>query len=171
MPGHLQVYLGEIACATTAARRTVRCAPQHVIKSPVARPPLTMCSIVDETKRCHWFGSSRAAAVRAIGIGMPRVGYCVPYRNKATTRMMTCDPTNNATGNVNSFTALTGLLEATPDFRSDNSREGRELSVVLGQEVVDCDPVLRPVALHLVGDGRYRLIELGVWIGEAELLL
>src|SRR6478736_1536406 len=51
------------------------------------------------------------------------------------------------------------------------SAEEVELPVLLGQQVVDGDAVLRAVALECLADLGQRGVELGVRVGEPELLL
>src|SRR5512147_3023685 len=54
--------------------------------------------------------------------------------------------------------------------RRNRSTERRQFSEVISQQVVDGDPVLCPVTLHLFADREDRLVEVGVGIGQLELL-
>jgi hypothetical protein len=58
---HLQAYLDEFAFRHNRRKTngTVRIAA-HVIESLVAKPPLTMRQIIDDTRRCRGLGSSNA---------------------------------------------------------------------------------------------------------------
>jgi len=59
---HLQAYLDEFTFRHNRRKTngTVRIAAR-VIESLVAKPPRTMRQLVDDTRRCRWFGSSHAA--------------------------------------------------------------------------------------------------------------
>jgi len=60
---HLQAYLDEFAFRhnrrkTNGVGRIAAC----LIESLVAKPPLTMRTLVDTTRRCRWFASSQPTA-------------------------------------------------------------------------------------------------------------
>jgi len=61
-PKHLQAYLDEFAFRHNR-RKTIGVGriAARVIESLVAKPPRTMRQIIEETKRCHWFGANQAA--------------------------------------------------------------------------------------------------------------
>ena len=55
-PKHLQAYLDEFAFRQNRRRtRGVGRIAARVIEQLVARPPLTMRSLIDDTRRCRWF--------------------------------------------------------------------------------------------------------------------
>lgn len=58
---HLQAYLDEFAFRHNRRKTngTVRIAAR-VIESLVAKPPLTMRQIIDDTRRCRWFGAGHS---------------------------------------------------------------------------------------------------------------
>ena len=60
---HLQAYLDEF-CFRHNRRKTegVCRIAARVIESLVARPPMTMRSLIDNTRRCRWFASNQHAA-------------------------------------------------------------------------------------------------------------
>ena len=59
---HLQAYLDEFAFRTNRRRTNgVARIAARVIESLVAKPPLTMRQIIDETRRCRRFGSAQTA--------------------------------------------------------------------------------------------------------------
>ena len=62
-PKHLQAYLDEYAFRHNRRKTngTVRIAAR-VIEQLVARPPLTMRSLIDDTRRCRWFSSPELTA-------------------------------------------------------------------------------------------------------------
>jgi transposase-like protein len=59
---HLQAYLDEFTFRHNR-RKTIGVAriAGRVIESLVAKPPLTMRQIIDDTQRCRWFKSNQAA--------------------------------------------------------------------------------------------------------------
>ena len=55
-PKHLQAYLDEFAFRQNRRRtKGVGRIAARVIEQLVARPPLTMRSLIDDTRRCRWF--------------------------------------------------------------------------------------------------------------------
>jgi transposase-like protein len=59
---HLQAYLDEFAFRQNRRKTNgVGRIAARVIESLVAKPPLTMRRLVDDTRRCRWFGSTHAA--------------------------------------------------------------------------------------------------------------
>jgi transposase-like protein len=55
-PKHLQAYLDEYAFRHNRRKTNgVGRIAAHVIEQLVARPPLTMRSLIDDTRRCRWF--------------------------------------------------------------------------------------------------------------------
>lgn len=60
---YLQAYLDEFAFRHNR-RKTIGVGriAARVIESLVARPPLTMRNLIDDTRRCRWFGSNQVAA-------------------------------------------------------------------------------------------------------------
>ena len=60
---HLQAYLDEFAFRHNRRKtKGVGRIAARVIESLVARPPRTMRMLVDETKRCRWYGSVQRTA-------------------------------------------------------------------------------------------------------------
>ena len=60
---HLQAYLDEFAFRHNRRKTNgVGRIAARVIESLVAKPPMTMRKLVDDTRRCRWFGSTRLAA-------------------------------------------------------------------------------------------------------------
>ena len=60
---HMQAYLDEFAFRHNRRKTNgVGRIAARVIESLVARPPLTMRSLIDGTRRCRWFGSNQLAA-------------------------------------------------------------------------------------------------------------
>jgi len=60
---HLQAYLDEFAFRHNRRKTNgVGRIAARVIESLVARPPMTMRNIIDDTRRCRWFGSNQVAA-------------------------------------------------------------------------------------------------------------
>jgi transposase-like protein len=59
---HLQAYLDEFAFRHNRRKTNgVGRIAARVIESLVAKPPITMRQLVDNTRRCRWFGSSQLA--------------------------------------------------------------------------------------------------------------
>src|SRR6266513_5214896 len=57
-PKHLQAYLDEFAFRNNRRKTNgVGRIAARVIESLVARPPMTMRQIIDDTRRCRWYGS------------------------------------------------------------------------------------------------------------------
>ena len=62
-PKHLQAYLDEFAFRHNRRKtKGVGRIAARVIEQLVAREPLTMRALIDDTTRCRWFGSAQAAA-------------------------------------------------------------------------------------------------------------
>ena len=62
-PKHLQAYLDEFAFRHNRRKtKGVGRIAARVIEQLVARGPLTMRKLIDETRRCQWFASTQAAA-------------------------------------------------------------------------------------------------------------
>ena len=60
---HLQAYLDEFAFRHNRRKTNgVGRIAARVIEGLVAKPPMTMRKLVDDTRRCRWFGSTRLAA-------------------------------------------------------------------------------------------------------------
>jgi len=60
---HLQAYLDEFAFRHNRRKTNgVGRIAARVIESLVARPPMTMRQIIDDTRRCRWYGSRQMAA-------------------------------------------------------------------------------------------------------------
>ena len=60
---HLQAYLDELTFRRNPHKTNgVGRIAARVIESLVAKPPLTMRSLIDGTRRCRWFGSNQIAA-------------------------------------------------------------------------------------------------------------
>ena len=60
---HLQAYLDEFAFRHNRRKtKGVGRIAARVIESLVARPPLPMKKLIEETKRCRWFASNQATA-------------------------------------------------------------------------------------------------------------
>jgi transposase-like protein/Zn ribbon nucleic-acid-binding protein len=59
---HLQAYLDEFTFRHNRRKTNgVGRIAARVIESLVSRPPMTMRNLIDETRRCRWFGSNQAA--------------------------------------------------------------------------------------------------------------
>lgn len=59
---HLQAYLDEFAFRHNRRKTEGVCRiAARVIESLVATPPMTMRQLVDDTRRCRWFGSTQTA--------------------------------------------------------------------------------------------------------------
>ena len=62
-PKHLQAYLDEFAFRHNRRKtKGVGRIAARVIESLVARPPMTMRNLIDDTRRCRWFGSNHPVA-------------------------------------------------------------------------------------------------------------
>jgi transposase-like protein len=62
-PKHLQAYLDEFAFRHNRRKTNgVGRIAARVIERLVARPPLTLRSLIDDTRRCRWFRSAHAVA-------------------------------------------------------------------------------------------------------------
>ena len=60
---HLQAYLDEFAFRHNRRKtKGVGRIAARVIESLLAKPPIPMRKLVDDTRRCRWFGSTQAAA-------------------------------------------------------------------------------------------------------------
>ena len=60
---HLQAYLDEFAFRHNRRKTNgVGRIAARLIESLVARPPMTMRNLIDDTRRCRWFGSNQVAA-------------------------------------------------------------------------------------------------------------
>ena len=60
---HLQAYLDEFVFRHNRRKTNgVGRIAARVIERLVARPPLPMRKLIDETRRCRWFGSNQVAA-------------------------------------------------------------------------------------------------------------